>query len=226
MTEENYYFFSKRYYTALKDVFIFELRSLLGRLLFQKYPPKQKGKQLLNFGSSNNIFKGWVNADFFRLPLYTPVTGKAPNWELDLRYPLQCRSDYWDGVFCEHVLEHAYPLEVKKLCSEIYRTLKPGCWFRISVPDLKKYVDYYEGRESERKFSNRWKISGQSLWSLTQNWGHRSVWDYEMLEDILTNTGFVKVREVDFKKGTDKSIVKDMAKRKWESLYIEAQKPK
>jgi hypothetical protein len=61
--------------------------------------------------------------------------------------------------------------------------------------------------------------------SLTQQWGHVSTWDKHLLIDILAEIGFVNVSQVDFQQGSDKSLLRDYQGRKWESLYVEAQKP-
>jgi hypothetical protein len=116
MTENICSPYSSRYYSRLKDIFAFELTSLVGRLLMSKYPPKQKGKQSLNVGSSYLTISNWVNLDFFDPLSFFRKSKRSPNWRADLRHPLKCKDNYWSGVFCEHVLEHLTPLEVKKYC--------------------------------------------------------------------------------------------------------------
>jgi hypothetical protein len=41
---------------------------------------------------------------------------------------------------------------------------------------------------------------------------------------MLRDVGFINVKEVSFGEGTDERIIKDNDNRKWESLYMEAQK--
>ena len=62
---------------------------------------------------------------------------------LDLRYPLNCPDSVWDGVFTEHTIEHLYPNQVYHLLMELYRTMKDGTVIRITVSDLKKYIEFY-----------------------------------------------------------------------------------
>ena len=221
-TVSDYSMYSTKYQASLMGLMIFELKSLIGRLLLPKEPPQVKSaSRFLHLGCGSRIFEDWVNADFFR-----PKFWKAPKslWMLDLRYPLQCDDDYWDGVFCQHVLEHLYPIDVYNLLTELLRTLKPACYLRICVPDLSKYVDYYLGKPSPKEFS-KWPTGAEAIRALTQNWGHCSVWDSELLALTLRRVGFVNVKEMEFGKGTDERLVREDEERKYESLYMEAQKP-
>lgn len=216
--------YSVKYQNSLRGMIRFELISLYGRIFLNKKPRLTDNLNLLHLGCSHNKFVGWVNADFYQGVKFWKKYPNKPDWTLDLRYPLNCDSDYWDGIFTEHTLEHLLPLHVLNLLKEILRTLKPGCWLRVSVPDLGKYVDYYSGKKSHENFK-RWPTGAEAIRSLTQNWGHLSVWDSELLGNFLHEAGFVNTRKVNFSEGTDKRIIKDNEKRRWESLYMEAQKP-
>jgi hypothetical protein len=199
----------------------FEIKSLIGRLVIAKQPPNlEKGPQLLNLGCGLSFYPEFVNADFFKLKRRSP----GPNfWGLDLRYPLKCPDNHWDGIFTEHTLEHLHPERTLALLSEIYRTLKSGCWVRIVVPDLAKYVDYYSGKSSHEKFSV-WQPRGASLRSVAQNYQHMGLWDSELMMDCLTRAGFMEIRQRIFREGADNRLLKDQPEREFESLYIEARK--
>ncbi|MFM6082736.1 MAG: class I SAM-dependent methyltransferase, partial [Dolichospermum sp.] len=168
----------------------------------------------------------WINADFFSLGfrnIFKKNTSK-PDWMLDLRFPLNCDDDVWDGVFTEHTLEHLYPDQALRLLQELYRTMKPGSWIRITVPDLRKYVDHYYGQKIHEKF-DRWETGCEAIRSLSQDYFHLSLWDSEFLGKCLNDLGFINVKQVSFRQGTDISLLKDKEEREWESLYMEAQKP-
>ena len=205
-----------------KTQLAFETKSRLGRWFLSRKPPQQDVReQFLHLGCGTKIWEGWVSADFFvgrywRLP--------KSFWMLDLRYPLQCDGDYWNGIFSEHTLEHLYPAEVRNLLGEMLRTLKPASWLRISVPDLEKYVSFYTNKQGHAEFS-QWATGAEAIRSLTQDWGHRSLWDSELLKRTVSEAGFVNVREVGFMEGTDERLCKESRSRRWESLYLEAQKP-
>jgi ubiquinone/menaquinone biosynthesis C-methylase UbiE len=147
---------------------------------------------------------------------------RRSQWMLDLRYPLPCACNYWDGIFIEHTLEHLQPIDVLSLLRECYRVLKPNSWIRVVVPDLEKYVEYYvTGLPSHDNFG-RWQTGAEAIRSLTQNWGHRSVWDGKLMSQILQEAGFDNARKAAFGQGTDAEIIKDSPSRSWESLYVEA----
>lgn len=215
------------YQVSLKGIFRFELISLYGRLFLNSKPKLNLyDKNLLNLGSGSSKFESWINADFFSLgfrSFFKKNTSK-PDWMLDLRFPLNCDHDVWDGVFTEHTLEHLYPDQALRLLQELYRTMKPGSWIRITVPDLKKYVDHYYGQKIHEKF-DRWETGCEAIRSLTQDYFHVSLWDSEFLGKCLNDLGFINVKQVSFRQGTDVSLLKDKEERAWETLYMEAQKP-
>ena len=207
---------------ALRQAFVFELKSCLGRWFLNRRPPVVPGgAPLLNFGCGTRIHPEFVNADFFRLRR----SDRAPNfWGIDLRHPLNCADAYWAGVFSEHTLEHLTPERVRALLAEIFRTLQPRAWVRLVVPDLAKYVAYYEGRPSDGMFQ-RWQPRGAALRSVAQNHLHQSLWDAEMLSDCLTQCGFEAVTVRSFGCGADVRLLLDTPERAYESLYLEGQKP-
>ena len=216
--------YSTKYQVNLSGLLYFEIRSLFGRFFYFK-PPKLKknNKNLLNLCCGTNKFEGWVNADFLKDLKFWNRSNKQIDWMLDLRLPLNCDDNVWDGVFSEHTLEHLYPMQVLNLLKELNRTMKPGAWLRITVPDLKKYVNYYCKKEADEKFY-KWSTGCEAIRCLTQNYVHLSVWDSELLGHFLQESGFVNVQEVSFMEGTDKLLLKDSEDRKWETLYVEAQK--
>lgn len=207
---------------SLKGILTFEIKSLLGKI-FLNSKPKRKSfdSNFLNLGCGSSKFENWVNADFFVFR-----TLDRPDWMLDLRFPLNCNDNYWDGVFSEHTLEHLYPDQAARLLKEIYRTMKPGAWLRLTVPDLKKYIDYYCDQEKHTKSKfNRWSTGCEAIRSLTQDHFHLSLWDAEIAEKYLVEVGFCNIKEVPFMKGSNVSLLKDGSDRSWETIYMEAQKP-
>lgn len=206
---------------SLRGVLRFEAVSLLGRLLFHRRPPSvETGPRLLNLGCGTNRYPEFVNADF-----YAVRSGRGQNnfWMVDLRYPLKCPGDYWDGVFTEHTLEHLYPNQALALLKELHRTMRPGAWVRVAVPDLAKYVSYYFGQPSHTLFQ-RWPLRAQAVRNLSQAHFHCSLWDVPLMSHYLYEAGFVKVCEQQYGQGADGRLLKDSPNRQWESLYVEAQR--
>lgn len=205
----------------------FEISSWAGR-----YFKKRKSKitpthlpLLLDIGVGGNFKDGWTHIDFynFRLKFWKKYSQyRKPEIETDLRYPLNCPSNIVDGAYSGHTLEHLYPNHAYQLLSEIFRVLKPKCWLRINVPDLKYAMDFYNGKIAIPEY----KYKAEAIGDLTQNYEHHSVWDEELLSKALEMQGFVNVRKVEFgKEGSDKRLIKEEDVRRSETLVIEAQKP-
>jgi predicted SAM-dependent methyltransferase len=217
-------YFSTQYDASFSDDLKFNIKSFLGRLIYNKKPPNLKtSEKLLNLGCANRIFSNWVNADFFTIKPWSRINKNkiGINWELDLRYPLNCEDNYWDGIFMEHVLEHLKAKNAINLLKELYRTLKPGSHIRISVPDLQKYIDFYLGR-NPYIFDLPYKAL--VIYRLVYNAGHRSCYDYEIIKEMLKQTGFKKINRSVFGKSIDNRLIMDSIERKNVTLYVEAQK--
>jgi len=217
---------------TLKQLIIFELISWYGRH-FRKNRSKidklKKYPVLLDLGFGTNYTDGWIHIDFFSMPKFMfwkkNNSNQNPDIETDLRYPLNCKDSSVDGVYSGHTLEHLWPNEAYRLLNEIYRVLKPGCWLRINFPDLKLYIDFYNGKEVSSEFKS-FHCGAEAISIITQNYGHHSAWDEELIIKALNNIGFVNSKKVEFgKEGTDIRLIKEENARKWETLVIEAQKP-
>lgn len=211
-----------------RDQLFFEIMSWIGRRFYKKssrFIPT-KTPFLIDLGVGNNFTDGWTHVDCYRSRirrfLKPGPKRRKPEVETDLRYPLNCPSNIADGVYSGHTLEHLYPNHAYYLLSEIYRILKPGCWLRINVPDIKRAIDFYNGKIDIPYYKYKAEAIGHS----TQNWGHHSVWDAELLSKALEMQGFININEVEFgKTGKDIRLIKEEEVRKDSSLAIEAQKP-
>ncbi len=221
--ENDYSIYSTKHQSTLKGMLRFEFISLYGRLFLNRKPPLKNISNYLNLGCGQNKIDGWINADFYSGIKFWRKYNNRPEWMLDLRYPLNCDDNVWDGVFTEHTLEHLYPNQALALLKELNRTMKKGSWLRISVPDLAKYVDYYCGLKVDEKFVRR-GTGCEAIHALTQSHMHLSVWDTKLLTCFLKEAGFDNIHEVSFSEGADSRLLKDSMDRRWESLYLEAQK--
>jgi predicted SAM-dependent methyltransferase len=212
--------------TKFSTQLIFEITSWFGRH-FLKGRSKIKPTSsplLLDIGVGENFTNGWIHVDFYniRLKFWKKYERLSPDIQTDLRYPLNCQSNAVDGVYSGHTLEHLDPNDAFQLLSEIFRILKPKCWLRINVPDLQRAIDFYNNKISIPEYTYK----AEAIWDLTQNWGHRSVWDEELLSKVLEIVGFINIQKVEFGKGgTDKRLIKEEPVRKIGTLVIEAQKP-
>ena len=214
----------------LLRMIIFEINSWIGRNFFKRKSKIQKSNDvplLVDLGVGQNFKEDWVHVDFF-LPRFRKFwkslpKNRRPEIETDLRYPLNCPDNIVDGIYSGHMLEHLYPKHAYNLLREIFRVLKPGCWLRINVPDLRVAVDVYNGKTEDA----RYKYKAEAIAHLTQNWGHHSVWDEELLSAALVMQGFINVKKVEFGvEGSDIRLIKEEEIRNHGTVVIEAQKPK
>jgi len=208
---------------VLKNMF-YQFERAIGNRFFKSPPPPGLSPNLLNLGCGPVLYDGWANADEYAFKRALRDKAFRPNWRLDITRPWHCPDNFWDGIFTQHVIEHVPYSAAAFVLSECFRTLKPGAWLRVSVPGLKKYIDYYEGRTSDpffRDFTHR----ALAISFLTQMHLHKSVWDGDLMVALLNETGFVKVREVEHGAGTDTRLIKDQNEKASESLYVEAMKP-
>jgi predicted SAM-dependent methyltransferase len=209
---------------------LFEINSWIGRKFYKKssrFIPT-KFPFLIDIGVGKNYTEGWTHVDFFRNRIrkfWKPRSkNRKPEVEMDLRYLLKCPSNVADGVYTGHTLEHLYPNHAFNLLKEIFRILKPGSWLRINIPDLKKAIEFYNGKIQISEWDQKYKAD--VIGNLTQNHNHHSVWDAELLSSVLKTIGFINIYEVEFgKTGKDSRLVKEEEIRKYETLVIEAQKP-
>ncbi len=191
---------------------LFEIRSWIGRKLTRAPPPRSP---YLHIGSGANVRTGFENLDVYFFRGARGVVGH------DFRYPLPYPEGSFAGAYSEHCLEHLYPNHAIRLLREICRVLKPGSIFRCGVPDLEKYVNYYTGKEVDPEFA-RFRSGCEAIWSLTQNWGHLSVWDASMLIQTLRDVGFAGAERASFRRGRNAELLIDQEERRWETVYVEA----
>jgi SAM-dependent methyltransferase len=194
----------------------FEARALVGRMM----SPRQRSprNKLLQIGSGLNILSGFDNLDF-----YFAHRGKAKHIGHDLRRELPYSDHSFEGVYSEHTLEHMYPSEALLVIAEACRVLKPGGVFRVSVPNLARFVAFYNGEEVPEQFK-MFESGCEAMWNLTQNHHHRSVWDATMLKKQMLDAGFSVAEERNYREGADPRLLVDQDYRAWESLYVEGTK--
>ena len=199
-----------------KKIIKYEIVSFFGRLLSQKIR-KSKNKYI-QLGCGENLPKNFDNIDFF--PTKIRDIKSIKHICHDLRYTLPYEDNTFDGGFSEHTIEHFYYNEVINLLKETKRILKPNSIFRITVPDLGKYIDFYSGNISN-SFFDKFDYKAQAFWNLTQNYTHKSIWNYELLSDKMKEIGFKEVVEKKFNEGENPNLLLDLDSRKFETLYVE-----
>ena len=174
----------------------------------------------LNLGSGPRGISDphWVNVD--------GVHDRNVHFLLDLSRPFPFADESFDGVFCEHVLEHFSLEEGRRLVREIRRVLRPGGCLRIVVPDaelvLRKYFDAPQALVARRGGGDHTPMEIVNAY-FRQGHEHQFLYDWETLQKMLVREGFNKVLRVSIGQAHScAAIALDDEKYEWESLYVEA----
>jgi len=183
---------------------------------------KLQAPVFLNLGSGPRGLDDshWVNVYGF--------PDKNVHYLLDFGRPLPFPDASFDGVFCEHVMEHFSLQNGEKLAREVYRVLRCGGCFRIVVPDgelvLRRYFDAPEDLVERRGNGEGTPMEIVNLY-FRQRYEHQFAYDWVTMEKMLLRVGFNDVKRAMFgKSGRCKQVVLDDEKYEWESLYVEALK--
>lgn len=191
------------------------------RPLFNKMPPKGA---YLDLGCGENVKPGFWGCDYHWLP------GVPMCWDAAKGLPI--KRDWLAGIFTEHMIEHIPVDSAYRLLDEFIRVLEPGAWVRIVVPSLeiyaRKYVQAISGGQDA--MPSKPEINGDytpaiGLNDIFYNWGHRFIYDFKMLNIMLTKSGFSEISRREYLQGSDSKLLIDTDFRAIESLYVEARKP-
>lgn len=134
------------------------------------------------------------------------------------------------GAVSEHCFEHLSFATVVRLFEELHALLKPGCVFRLIVPDAELHARLYlsslESGQNEVPFHDSLARSGirtpvMSINDCMREHGHRFIYDFNTLSTIAARSGFSQVRKCSFMQGDDKNLLIDSPERRIESLYFE-----
>lgn len=159
------------------------------------------------------------------------------------RFPFDdCTFDY---IMCEHLIEHLQYKDGLYMLSECFRVLKPFGKIRISTPDLHFLIELYSENKTDlqeryirssvdsflpdvKNYSDTFVIN-----NFFQAWGHKFIYDYKTLKNMLENSGFINVTRHNVLESTDENLRgielhgNQISEEfnKLESLILEAQKP-
>jgi predicted SAM-dependent methyltransferase len=152
----------------------------------------------LNLGSGPRgiASESWLNVDGY---VDTNV-----DYSIDFNRKLPFPNDCFDGIFCEHVLEHFKMADAQKLLGECFRVLTPGGCIRIIVPDGEKIVKTY--LENPRDLlTKRDCVSSCAMEAVNsyfrQQYEHQIAFDDSLLKYQMTIVGFVDVDRMDYSEG-------------------------
>ena len=70
-------------------------------------------------------------------------------------------------------------------------------------------------------FFDKFTYKAQALYNLTQNFEHKSIWDYEILSKKMSEIGFKDIVKKKYKEGENLDLLLDLVHRRPGTLYIE-----
>jgi predicted SAM-dependent methyltransferase len=95
----------------------------------------------VNLGSSSTqILNGFVNIDILNLNLNSNLN-YVGGYDLTLGFDF-CDNSL-DEIYASHFLEHLEIEKISFIIDECYRTLKPGGYFRVVLPDQMKSIGLF-----------------------------------------------------------------------------------
>ena len=206
----------------------FEVRSSIGRRFAKRLTVDVAKQNYLDLGAADTPKGQFIAVDFF---------GRKGIYGADLRYPLLVDDACIDGIFSEHTLEHLSFADASRMIAECHRILKFGGRIRIIVPDVSIFVNRYVDRDMAwfeewekhvlQPRGRRMVTMMQALSFVTQEYGHRSAWDFESLQVVLDAAGFVNIEKVGYGEGREPILLRDnsLRSRIITSVYVEARKP-
>ena len=182
---------------------------------------EKSGPLYLNLGSGPRgvAAANWINIDGFK--------DNNVHYLCDFSRPLPFENETFDGIFCEHVLEHFTYENGRALLIECKRILKRDGVLRVVVPDGNKILTAFF-KEPERVVEYKQAETGFPMEAVNtwfyQRYEHQCIYDAGYLIDSLTKAGFTSAAHTSFGNtpAGANSIVLDDPKYSWESLYVEA----
>ena len=137
---------------------------------------------------------------------------------LDVTRPFPFDSETFEYIHAEHLIEHITRTEGLQMLSECRRVLKPGGVVRIATPDLAVLVGLYDGNRDEvgQRYI-KWLTdllfpevgaykAAFVLNNAFTNFGHKFLYDGELLELALTKVGFTNIREFPMGESDDENL--------------------
>ena len=171
----------------------------------------------LHLGCGGEAKAGWVNIDCVGDPVELA-------WNLAHGVPFSDESA--EAIFHEHLLEHISLRDGAALMAECFRVLKPGGILRVGVPDAGELIRSYvgDGTYLQRLHPDRPTrlIGVQELFYWHD---HVAMFDNETLALMFRASGFPDPTRREFGE-TDLDAAPDTERRRAETLYMEAAKPR
>lgn len=145
------------------------------------------GRAWLHLACGKRLLSKWINIDI--IPSWP-----GPEILLDLRKSLPLPDNTIDLIYSEDFIEHLELADGRRMLHECYRVLRPGGMMRLLTPNLRVLVEEYVERSPEllEWYSHHYGTTcfAEILNHGMRSWGHRFIYDDEMLMRELQAIGF------------------------------------
>jgi predicted SAM-dependent methyltransferase len=182
----------------------------------------------------------WLNIGLFSLRRVPYGVVRHENGRallhFDMTRAIPMPDDSVQYVYSSHFIEHLSLDQGIAFLQECHRVMCSGAHIRITCPDLEIWICRY--MENEMAFFERFygifqsypnlHTKGQILMGQVQGWGHKWLYDFESLRDLMTRAGFVSVNKCHLHESALPDIGQlepDDEGRVMETLFVEARKP-
>ena len=155
----------------------------------------------LQIGAGSNYLTGWFNTD---------IHVKDSIYYLDLKEKFPFPQNIFDYIYSEHNFEHFTIDEGYFILKECLRVLKSGGKIRIETPGLNKFIEYYHTDSALNNKYTKWEFDtflkkktsidictkGLVINNFFRDWGHKVIYDFETLQQLLDYAGFIDISGV------------------------------
>lgn len=151
----------------------------------------------LQIGAGPIALPGWLGTDFWPSATVAFLDATKP-------FPMEDRT--FDYIHSEHMIEHITWFEGLAMLRECSRVLKPGGKLRVATPDLMvitRLYGYEEGSIADKYIRTTTDQylqgiahyrAGFVINSAFYRWGHKFVYDGDLLGLALQECGFVDIK--------------------------------
>jgi predicted SAM-dependent methyltransferase len=160
--------------------------------------PGPDGLRCIELGSGGHHVPGW---------LHTDLSATAHVLQLDVTQAFPIDDQVFDYAYSEHMIEHIAFEQGRSMIRECFRIMKAGAVIRIVTPsigflmrlfsrDRSELEDRYIAWATQQFVPNAPAVLPSFVFNnFVRQWGHQFIYDRETLRFVLTDTGFVDVKE-------------------------------
>lgn len=177
--------------------------------IFEKFIDKKLALELkevtvdkIHIGCGDDYVPGWLNIDLFPakdIPYGSIVKEGALVLRFNMTKNLPVSDNTIKYIYASHFIEHLTFEEGLIFLKRCYKMMQSGGVIRLAFPDLELFIKKYY--ENDTEFFNKWqdankipiKSKGELLLLLAHGFGHKCVYDAEMIKLNMEQVGFINI---------------------------------